>query len=208
MRFLIFLVAVMSLAACSTTPPHQFVADPDKKWEQRKMLLSDIEHWLLNGRIAIINGQESWHLNMDWQRHNEKYILNLSGPFGTGQAQLTGTAEGVILVDSDENYFYADTPDNLLHEVTGLRIPVKSLLYWIRGLPNWNSQNAKQQLDGYGRLAVLHQDGWQVRFKKYIDVEKHELPQKIFIEGFDLKVKLFVDEWDLKSKNFKTRENK
>lgn len=208
MRFLIFLVAVISLAACSTTPPHQFVADPGKKWEQRKTQLSDINHWLLNGRIAIINGQESWHLNMDWQRHNEKYILNLSGPFGTGQAQLTGTAEGVILVDSDENYFYADTPDNLLHEVTGLRIPVKSLLYWIRGMPNWNSKNEKQQLDGYGRLAVLHQDGWQVRFKKYIDVEKHELPQKVFIEGFDLKVKLFVDEWNLKSKNFKTRENK
>jgi outer membrane lipoprotein LolB len=206
MRFLILLVAVMTLAACTTTPPHQFVTDPDKKWEQRKAELSEINDWLLNGRIAIINGQESWHLSMDWQRHSDKYILDLSGPFGAGHAQLTGTAEGVILVDSDGNYFYADTPDRLLQEVTGLRIPVKSLLYWMRGLPNWNATKEKQQLDNFGRLALLQQDGWRVRFKKYIDVEKHELPQKIFIEGFDLKVKIFVDEWDLKSKNFKSND--
>jgi len=206
MRVLIFLLAALSMTACTTTPTHRFVADPDKKWEQRKTELSKINDWLLNGRIAIINGQESWHLSMDWQRHSDKYILDLSGPFGAGRAQLTGTADGVILVDSDENYFYADTPDSLLQEVTGLRIPVKSLLYWMRGLPNWNTIKEKQQLDNFGRLALLQQDGWRVHFKKYIDVDKHELPQKIFIDGFDLKVKIFIDEWDLKRKKFKSND--
>jgi len=206
MKLFIFLLTVFSLTACTSTPPREFVADPDNRWEQRKSELSAINDWLLNGRIAIINGQESWHLSMDWQRHSDKYILDLSGPFGAGHAQLTGTAEGVVLVDSDENYFYADTPDRLLHEVTGLRIPVNSLLYWMRGIPNWNSSNEKQQLDNFGRLSLLQQDGWRVRFKKYIDVDKHELPQKIFIDGFDLKVKIFVDEWNLKKKKFKSSE--
>ena len=206
MRVLILLMAVMTLTACTTTPPHAFIADPDKKWEQRKVALSGLNDWLIHGRIAIINGHESWNLSLNWQRHSDKYILDLSGPFGAGHAQLTGTAEGVILVDSDENYFYADTPDRLLQEVTGLRIPVKSLLYWMRGLPNWNIKKEKQKIDGFGRLSFLQQDGWQIRFKKYIDVENHELPQKIFIDGFDLKVKIFVDEWDLKSKNFNSSE--
>ena len=204
MKRLIFLLAVMSLTACTTTPPHVFVADPDKKWEQRKTELSEINDWFLNGRVAIINGQESWHLTMEWQRHDDKYILDLSGPFGAGHAQLTGTNDGVVLVDSDQNYFYADSPDRLLREVTGLRMPVKSLLYWMRGLPNWNIKKEKQQLDEFGRLALLQQDGWRVRFKRYIDVDKHELPQKIFIDGFDLKVKIFVDEWNLKRKIFKS----
>lgn len=206
MRILILLLVVTALTACSTTPPHSFVADPGKKWAQRKMELSAINNWLLNGRIAIINGQESWHLNMDWQHHSDKYILDLSGPFGAGRAQLTGSAAGVVLVDSDENYFYANTPDRLLQEVTGLRIPVKSLLYWIRGIPNRNTTKEKQKLDNFGRLALLQQDGWRVRFKKYINVGKHELPQKIFIDGFDLKVKIFVDEWNLKSKKFNLSE--
>lgn len=204
MKHLIFLLAVMSLTACTTTPPHVFVADPDKKWEQRKTELSEINAWHLNGRIVIINGQESWNLDLQWQRHDDKYILDLSGLFGAGHSQLTGTDDGVVLVDSDKNYFYADSPDRLLQEVTGLRMPVKSLLYWMRGLPNWNIKKEKQQLDEFGRLALLQQDGWRVRFKRYIDVAKHELPQKIFIDGFDLKVKIFVDEWDLKNKKFKS----
>ncbi len=206
MKALIFLLAVISLTACSTTPPHKFVADPDKKWEQRKSELSEINDWFLNGRIAIINGQESWHLSMKWQHHDDKYILDLSGPFGAGHAQLTGTSDGVILVDADKNYFYADSPDRLLQEVTGVYMPVKSLLYWMRGLPNRNIKKQNQTLDEFGRLQQLQQDGWRVRFKQYIDVAKHELPQKVFIDGHDLKVKIFVDEWDLKSKTFQFKK--
>ncbi|MCK4866263.1 MAG: outer membrane lipoprotein LolB [Gammaproteobacteria bacterium] len=208
MKRFILLLAVITLTACTTTPPHEFVADPDEKWEQRKSELSEINDWLLNGRIAIINGDESWHMSMKWQRHDDKYILDLSGPFGAGHAQLTGTKNGVVLVDSDQNYFFADNPDRLLQEVTGLRMPVQSLLYWMRGLPDWDVKNKNQKLDNYGRLALLEQAGWRIRFKRYINVDKHELPQKIFIDGFDLKVKIFVDDWDLKSKTFaSSKEN-
>lgn len=204
MKRLIFLLVVMSLTACTTPRPHAYVADPDKKWEQRQDTLSKINDWHLNGRIAIINGVESWHLSMQWQRHDDKYILDLSGPFGAGHSQLTGTNEGVVLVDSDENYFYADSPDHLLEEVTGVRMPVTSLLYWMRGLPNWNIKKQNQKIDEFGRLRQLQQDGWRIRFKRYVDVGKHELPQKVFIDGHNLKVKVFVDEWDLKSKKFKS----
>lgn len=204
MKVLIVLLAVISLTACTTTPPHKPVADPDKKWEQRKSELSEINDWVLNGRVAIINGQESWHLSMDWQRHDDKYILDLSGPFGAGHAQLTGTDEGVVLVDADKNYFYADSPDRLLKEVTGVYMPVKSLLYWMRGIPNWNIKKQKEKIDGFGRLYQLQQDGWRIRFKGYVDAGKHELPQKIFIDGHNIKVKIFVDEWDLKSRKFKS----
>ena len=206
MKRIILLAVALLATACTTTPTHLPVADPEKKWEQRKSKLSEINDWLLTGRVAIINGHESWHLNMTWQRHDDKYILDLSGPFGTGHSQLTGTDEGVILVDADKNYFFADSPDRLLYETTSLRMPVKSLLYWMRGLPNWNINKKKQNIDGFGRLALLHQDGWQVRFKRYSNVEEFELPQKIFIDGYDLKVKIFVDEWDLKRKTFKLNE--
>jgi len=204
----LLLAVIFSLTACTTTPPHKFVADPDKEWEQRKYELSEINDWVLDGRMAIINGDESWHLNMEWQRHADKYILDLSGPFGAGRAQLTGTGDGVVLVDSDQNYFYADSPDRLLQEVTGLRLPVQSLLYWIRGIADWNVKIDAQRLDKFGRLLELKQDGWNIRFKRYIGMGKHELPQKIFIKGFDLKVKIFIDEWELKSKIFRSsKEN-
>lgn len=202
MKYFIFLLAVISLTACTSTPPRVFVADPEKKWEQRQTELSKINDWHLAGRVAIINGVESWHLDMQWQRHHDKYILDLSGPFGAGHTQLTGSNDGVVLVDSDQNYFYAESSERLLQEVTGLRMPVNSLLHWMRGLPNWKANKDKQLIDEFGRLAMLQQDGWRVRFKGYSNVGQHELPQKIFISGYDLKIKIFVDEWDLKSKTF------
>ena len=204
MKSFIFILVAISLAACSTPPPHKPVADPAKKWEQRKSELSEINDWVLNGRVAIINGQESWHLSMDWQHHDDKYILDLSGPFGAGHAQLTGTPDGVVLVDSDEQIFFADSPERLLQEVTGLQMPVKSLLFWMRGLPNWNIDKDKQKIDEFGRLQYIRQDNWTVRFKRYVEVAQNELPQKIFISGHDLKIKIFVDEWNLKSRKFKS----
>ena len=208
MKKILLLAVIFSLTACTSLPPQKIVADPDKKWEQRKSELSEINDWLLNGRVAIINGDESWHLSMKWQRHGDKYILDLSGPFGAGHAQLTGTDEGVILVDADKNFFYADSPDRLLEEVTGFYMPVKSLLYWMRGIADWNINVDKQTLDAFDRLSELKQNGWHVSFKRYITIGKHELPQKIFINGADLKVKIFVDEWDLKSKTFQSgKEN-
>lgn len=204
MKHLIFLLAVISLTACTSTPPHVFVADPNGKWEQRQTELSKINDWHLNGRVAIINGEDSWHLNMEWQRHDDKYILDLSGPFGVGHAQLSGTNDGVILIDSDEKTYYADSPEYLLKEISGLQMPVTSLLYWMRGLPNKNIKKQKQKIDEFGRLQYLQQGDWSVRFKRYVNVAKNELPQKIFINGHGLKIKIFVDEWDLKSKTFKS----
>ena len=204
MKWFVFLIAVISLTACTSTPPHKPIAHPVKTWDQRKIVLSKINHWHINGRIAIINGDESWNLNMEWQRHDGKYILDLSGPFGAGHAQLTGIDEEVVLVDSDKNYFYSDSPERLLQEVTGVKMPVTSLLYWMRGIPNWNIKEQKEKVDEFGRLYQLEQDGWRIRFKRYIDVAKYELPQKVFIDGHDLKVKIFVDEWNLKTNKFKS----
>lgn len=198
MKFILSLLVAISIAGCSTTPPHKFVADPDKKWHQRKTVLSGINNWVISGRLALINGNESWQLNLKWQRHGDMYVLDLSGPFGTGHAQLTGSKGNVLLVDADQNYYYADSPDRLLLEVTGLQIPVKSLLYWINGIPDRNVKVDNQRLDAFGRLAELRQSDWNVHFKKYIYVKEHELPQKIFIDGFNLKVKIFIDEWTLK----------
>jgi len=195
-------MAVISLTACSTIAPHIFVADPDKKWEQRQTQLSKINDWHLSGRIAIINGVESWHLDMLWQYHDGKYILDLSGTLGLGHSQLTGTKDGVVLVDSDGNSFFAESPEYLLKKITGFYIPVKSLIYWMRGLPNINATEQKHKIDKFGRLQYLQQDNWNVRIKRYVDVSQHELPQKIFINGHNLKIKIFVDEWNLNSKKF------
>lgn len=199
MKKLILLVIMMTVTACTTTPPRAPVADPLQRWEQRQLELGKIHDWFLNGRVAIVNGSESWNLSINWQHHFDKYVLDLSGPFGAGHAQLTGTKHGVVLVDADNNHSYAESPDTLLRDKTGVRMPVNGLLYWMRGLPIPSTVISHIKLDDFGRLEEMQQDGWRIRFKSYTDVQLHELPEKIFIDGFNLKVKIFVDNWNVQS---------
>ncbi len=203
---ILFSLLLLTLTACSTTSPPLLppVADRDATWQQRQTDLSAINHWLLNGRMAVLNDDEAWHLNMTWQRQSDNYLLDLSGPFGAGQARLSGSPAGVSLQDSDQNVFYADTPDQLLQQITGMRIPVQSLFYWIYGLPDKHSPVERVELDAYGRLAVLQQNGWQVTFKTYMQVRQHALPRKIVIQGFNLKVKIVIDNWDLQHSRITT----
>jgi len=209
MKILILALAAIIFSGCSTLPPHKFVAEPKKKWEQRKSEISKINDWSFNGRVSIVNGHESWLLNMQWQFHSGEYRLDLSGPFGAGHAQLRGSSSGVMLTDSDQNNFYASNPDRLLQEITGLRMPVQSLLYWMKGIPDLNIKKQQEKIDAYGRLQKIKQNGWNVNFKQYSQVagffaarQTYELPEKIFIDGHDVKVKIFVENWDLKSKQF------
>ncbi len=197
MRVFILLLALSLLTACTTPAPPPFVKDADKTWQQRQRQLATINSWLLNGRMAVLNDDEAWHLNMRWQRQDGDYVLDLSGPFGSGHAQLRGGINGVLLKDSAQNVFYADSPDELLQKLTHFRIPVQSLQYWIYGIPDKAIKISRLELDGYGRLALLQQNGWKVVFKKYMPVAQHVLPQKIFITGFDMKVKIFIDDWNL-----------
>lgn len=212
MKRLILLLVAVAFTGCSTQVPHKFVAEPDKKWQQRKTEISKITDWSFNGRVSIVNEHESWQLNMQWQYHAGDYRLDISGPFGSGHAQLRGSNDGVMLIDSDQNNFYATNPDKLLQEVTGVRMPVQSLLYWMRGIPDWNIKKQHEKIDAYGRLQKINQAGWNVHFKRYTQVattpagkQQHELPEKIFIDGHELSVKIFVEDWDLSAKQFASK---
>ena len=207
LRYILYLAVFLQLTACTTSPERKPVSNPEVTWQQRQHELASINDWHVTGRAAIINGHESWHLNITWEKHDDKYILDLSGPLGTGRSQLSGTSSGVQLVDSDQNAYYASNPDQLLYERAGFRMPVSDLLYWMKGLPHPDLEHEKQKIDEYGRLAQLMQDGWRVRFRSYMSVGKKELPQKIFIDGYNLKVKIFIDEWDLTSKTFTLVKN-
>ena len=172
--------------------------DPEVTWTQRQSELSSIKYWHLTGRLAVVNGEDSWNLNLDWQQKGDDYQIQLHGLFGAGKVKLVGNADGVLLKDSDDQTFYADTPELLLYEQTGVFMPVAGLRYWVVGLTS-PGQREKPKLDSLGRLAYLEDANWKVNFKRYTQVSGIDLPRKVFIvrNGNDLDVRLVVDKWKL-----------
>ncbi len=174
------------------------MANPQQTWQDRKITLSEIDHWHLSGRVAVTQGDEAWSLSLDWQQQGDDYRIQLHGLFGAGRVQLVGNADGVLLKDSDDQVFYADTPEALLLQQTGVHMPVAGLRYWVRGLVS-PTQATQPDLDPQGRLAYLEDAQWQVKFRRYMQVSGLDLPAKVFIKkpATQIDVRLVVDEWQL-----------
>lgn len=196
-KYLLMLVAILA-TGCASLPEPPPVANPAQVWQQRRDALSRIAYWHLSGRLAVRNGAEAWHIDLDWQQKGDDYQITLNGPFGAGKVQLVGNASGVELRDSDHQTFYADKPGELLQERTGVSMPVEGLRYWIVGLSTPRQQQPPK-LDPQGRLAYLVDDHWRVKFRRYTNVSGLQLPAKIFITKpeQDIDVRLVVDDWKL-----------
>jgi len=199
MRNYLWLLAVVLLAGCAGVPEEPPPVDnPASVWQARRSELSRIAYWHLSGRLAVSNGSEAWHINLDWLQRGDDYQIQLNGPFGAGKVRLIGNAYGVELRDSDNKSFYADKPGELLQQRTGVLMPVEGLRYWILGLDT-PQQTQPPKLDAQGRLASLVDNQWRVNFRRYTEVKGLQLPEKIFISKpeQEIDVRLVVDEWKL-----------
>ena len=183
---------------CAIAPSEPPVDSPQATWQVRQLQLSGIQGWQLSGRLSITTDVEAWHLDVSWQQQDDRYDIRLSGPLGAGQVRLSGSEAGVYLHDDDQ-IFFAQQAEALLREHTGVSMPVTSLMYWVRGLPNPHLSDINvSQLDAQGRLANLKQNGWEVQMKRYVKVNNLQLPNKLFIKGQpDIEVRMIVDEWQL-----------
>ena len=128
--------------------------------------MAELTDWQFNGRISLTRGEEGWHAGLVWQEHAGRYQLDVAGPLGQGAFQLSGDAEGVLLVDARERRFTARDADALLEHVTGWVLPVSGLRYWVRGVPAPGSE-ARASRDAQGRLTRLEQDGWDISYSRW-----------------------------------------
>ncbi len=189
------MIAGVWLAGCATPPEPGTVSDQSR--EQRQQALEQINAWQLKGRVAIINGSEAWHLNVEWQQRQEDYRIELWGPFGSGRVQLEGDGQGVRLTDSRQGIYYADDPESLLYEHTGVNMPVSGLRYWILGLTDPRYATRQPRRDQAGRLTAVKQADWQVAFSRYTRVDSLALPDRLSVDRQDLRVKMVVDHWQV-----------
>ncbi len=205
-RLFVVFIATVIVTACTTVDVLDRDADTiaistiesEQAWVQRQTELSSIKYWRLTGRLAVSNGDDAWNLSLDWQQKGDDYQIQIHGPFGAGKVKLTGNPHGVLLQDSDDQTFYADTPEQLLYEQTGIFVPVDGLRYWVVGLTS-PTQKEKPRLDRQGRLAYLEDQNWKVKFKRYTQVSGIDLPRKVFMAKpeNELDVRLVVDQWKL-----------
>ncbi|MHC8373751.1 lipoprotein insertase outer membrane protein LolB [Pseudomonas sp. MDT1-85] len=196
LRHFIIFSFIALLAGCAGFVARESVQGQGNKaqWREHKQQLTGLDGWQINGKIGIRAPKDSGSGTLFWLQRQDYYDIRLSGPLGRGAARLTGRPGKVSLEVANQGRYDAQTPEALVEEQLGWKLPVSHLAWWVRGLPAPDSKS-RLTLDVDSRLANLEQDGWQVEYLSYAEQNGYWLPERIKLHGTDLDVTLVIKEW-------------
>ena len=184
------------LAGCAGLTSRESVegqGDP-QQWQAHKAKVAVLDGWQISGKVGIRAPKDSGSGTLFWLQRQDYYDIRLSGPLGRGAARLTGREGDVLLEVANQGRYQAESPEALLEEQLGWRLPVSHLFWWVRGLPAPDSKS-RVTLDTDSHLASLEQDGWQLQYLSYVEQNGYRLPERIKLHGTDLDITLVIKHW-------------
>lgn len=197
--------AICLLTACTT--PQRTTIEPSSqttppKTETQEMthhskiaLASSITSWQLSGAMAAKNAKKGWTASLDWKQQGpNRYQIRLFGPLGGGTVIIEKHGNVITYQDGPKT-ITSTNADELLAKKTGVRLPVKNLYYWIRGLPAPGSVTSSNY-DTEKRLISLNQAGYNINYTAYTSIKSINLPSKIRLEGHGVMLKLVIKHWE------------
>ena len=165
-----------------------------QQWQAHKARVAALDGWQINGKVGIRAPKDSGSGTLFWLQRQDYFDIRLSGPLGRGAARLTGREGNVMLEVANQGRYEAESPEALLEEQLGWRLPVSHLLWWVRGLPAPGSKS-RVTLDENSHLARLEQDGWKLEYLSYAEQKGYRLPERIKLHGTDLDITLVIKDW-------------
>ena len=203
---LLLITSVVLLGGCTqygTQPPQsRSVVVPTVKqsaWKQRQAYIARRQSWNLKSKISLRYGDENYIFGLSWdQQPANKYTMQITNPLTGGLvAKLSRQSGGVTLL-SDNGRTYRDTDEErLLLKQSGVRIPVKGMQYWVRGITSPQYKVDQLILDNLGRPQTLYQAGWKVSYSNYLNNSPQAMPRNVVLTRSKdkLYIKLIAKRW-------------
>ncbi len=192
-------LVVACLAGCAgmQTPWDRGRAAVAEAQATRRATLLALDHWTLDGRVAVQRGSEGGTAQLRWQQRGEAFDLRIMAPLGRGTYQLHGDGARVTLVAPDGRQYEADRIETLMAQHLNWSLPVAGAQYWVRGVPAPAPPATDVIFDETGRMTDCAQAGWRVSVLDYDAATTPELPRKLFLAADDVKIRIAITQWTL-----------
>lgn len=194
-RVLSGFVVILILTGCANMASQMGNASGDMLLTRRANQLADMQRWQLRGRIALRTKEQGTSANVHWRQNQQRFVVNMSGPFGRGAVMFEGDGRKALLRDG-EGELTAKTAGDLVKQKTGWHVPVENLRYWLVAMPvpgipmsvefNWR-----------GDVTRLTQNGWEIVYTEYADIDGKRLPMKWELKHPDIQMRAAVSSWKL-----------
>jgi len=157
-----------------------------------------VPEWSITGRLAVANGRDGGSGELRWRQGRQRAHLQFVGALGRGSWELRISPGDARLSLADGSVYRAPDVESLARQYLAWDIPVTSLRYWIEGRPAPGAAHAASR-DDEGRLVVLEQLGWTIRFDGQLPTERGERPRKMTARRGEEQVRLLIREWRFES---------
>ena len=185
-------IAACALAGCVTTPTQPPVAV--QNWEARRAELQQQSAFDLKGRLAVAAGKEGFNARLRWQQDGAQSALALDGPLGVGGVRISTNGTDMEVLNSKGERLDSEAARTEIATRLGFEPPLSSLRYWVLGAPD-PATRAEETLDDQQRLARLIQDGWDIEYAAYSQVNGKWLTSRMTLKRDDVRVRVLVDGW-------------
>lgn len=187
---IVSLCLITLLCSCAILQTRQ-----QKKLYPELARLEAISSFTLSGKLQVQTAQRQFSAPIHWVHTVDGDTIFLMGPMGEVVARLDVTRLGAVLRTQKEER-RADQPGVLLETVTGYAFPVDGFSSWVLGKPkSARAENFLWRKDGH--LLALAEDGWQIRYTAYQEIQGLLLPQKVEVERPEARVVLIIESWSL-----------
>lgn len=154
---------------------------------------TEVASFAMNGRLSVRHNGSRDSAGFRWTHQEKTDEILLLNPLGQTAARIFRDVGSAILDNGDKHYSDTDV-ESLMMQVLGWRLQLDGLHHWVLGLAA--GSDALIDRDELGRINVLRQNGWEVRYLGYADDKANSLPSRMQLSRENLLLTLVIDEWE------------
>jgi len=136
------------------------------------------------GRVLVSGEGRAFSSSLRWRHDAAGDELWLMSPVGQTLVHIAADDAGAVLTTPDQQEYRAFSAESLTRRALGWPLPLTELRFWIVATR-----------DAAGRLSLLEQNGWIIRYTYPEPPDPSVLPKRLDMTRGEQRIRLVIDGW-------------